>query len=348
MGQEPLPFLSDDVARAKKRTETIRIFGMAIAMCLILSLNARHPLQIMPRMVLFDAVPFGLLILFVRRVVPTIQFKSFGRAVVFRSLTYTLVFAAAIELAAISVPNGWSINEMFLKHPSVLAITLVLCYSWVLIVTSIRGVSKKLGRGEFWNWIRGYYFSPKEEERIFMFLDIRGSTELAEKLGDLRFSRLVRDFFDDLTGPIVETRATVSHYIGDEAVLTWWPKDGLNEGRCIQCFFRMQAVIDKRRSHYMDEYGMVPGFKAGAHIGRVVATEVGQVKSEIVFHGDVLNTTARVQAACSEHGVDFLITEALSSRLPEVSWLELEPIGEVVLKGKSEPVALLSASVRTK
>jgi adenylate cyclase len=37
--------------------------------------------------------------------------------------------------------------------------------------------------------------------------------------------------------------------------------------------------------------------KAGAHVGRVVATEVGTIKSEIVFHGDVVNTTARVQEA---------------------------------------------------
>jgi len=237
---------------------------------------------------------------------------------------------------------------MFARHPSVLVMALVMGFFWVLVITGIRGVLKKLGSGEIWNWIRGYYFSPKQEERIFMFLDMRNSTELAEKLGDLKFSQLVRDFFDDLTGPIVETRATVSHYIGDEAVLTWWPKDGLAEGRCLQCFFRMQAIIDRRRPYYVGEYGIVPNFKAGAHIGSVVATEVGQVKSEIVFHGDVLNTTARVQAACSEHGVDFLITEALASRLPETSWLELQPIGDVALKGKSEPVTLLSASVRSK
>ena len=218
----------------------------------------------------------------------------------------------------------------------------------MLIVTSIRGVSRKLGPGAFWNWIRGYYYTPKEEERIFMFLDMRRSTELAEQLGDLRFSKLVRDFFDDLTGPIIETRAEVSHYIGDEAVLTWWPKRGLPEARCLQCFFRMELAIQKRRDYYLKEYGLVPEFKAGAHIGDVVATEVGTLKSEIVFHGDVLNTTARVQGACSEFGADLLLTEALAKRLPQTPWLDLQPIGGVALKGKTDKVQLLSASVKTK
>src|SRR5260221_414117 len=79
------------------------------------------------------------------------------------------------------------------------------------------------------------------------------------------------------TAPIVETRAEVSHYIGDEAVLTWWPKHGLPDARCLQCVFRMKAVLNKRRDYYMKEYGLVPEFKASAHIGRVVATEVGQI-----------------------------------------------------------------------
>jgi adenylate cyclase len=110
----------------------------------------------------------------------------------------------------------------------------------------------------------------------------------------------------------------------------------------------MEVGIQRRRDYYLHEYGLVPEFKAGAHIGNVVATEVGKIKSEIVFHGDVLNTTARVQQACTEFGSQLLITDALANRLPSVPWLDLQPIGGVALKGKSEKVQLLSASVRTK
>jgi adenylate cyclase len=268
--------------------------------------------------------------------------------VLFRAAAYAFIFSSASALVFLTAASHKDILQEVGSRASLLVVLLSVSYIWLIFVLLFRGVSRKFGPGAFWNWIRGYYYTPKEEERIFMFLDMRSSTMLAEKLGDMKFSKLVRDFFEDLTGPIVETRAEVSHYVGDEAVLTWWPRKGLPEARCIQCFFRMQLVIAKRSDYYMKEYGVVPEFKAGAHIGRVVATEVGSIKSEIVFHGDVLNTTARVQNACSEFDADFLLTEALASRLPKAAWLELQPIGAVALKGKSEKVQLLAARANVK
>jgi adenylate cyclase len=342
-----LPFLTDTVAKAKKRREALRIFALAVASSIIAALSTHQAAQI-PRFVVIEGIPFGLILVITRMLIPLVKMRSVGWMILFRATAYTILFILAIALSlAVFSPPGKFV-QVVVENRRVIYVVLGISYFWMIIVLGTRGVARKLGSSAFWNWIRGYYFTPKEEERIFMFLDMRRSTELAETLGDMKFSKLVRDFFEDLTGPIVETRAEVSHYIGDEAVLTWWPKKGLPEARCLQCFFRMQAVIAKRHDYYKKEYGVVPEFKAGAHIGRVVATEVGQIKSEIVYHGDVLNTTARVQGACGEFGADFLITEALAQRIPATYWLDLQPIGGVALKGKSEKVNLLSATVKTK
>jgi class 3 adenylate cyclase len=338
------PFLTDDVAKAKKKREIIRIFVLSLLSCTFAGLSGAHPARDVSRAVLFDGVPFALLLVTARHLVPLVKLRSIGWMILFRGTAYTFVFASMVFLIFLTLMPGRDLSEGIPIIRTVLA-TSYLC---VLLALATRGVARKLGPGAFKNWIRGYYYTPKEEERIFMFLDMRRSTELAESLGDMKFSKLVQDFFDDLTGPIIETCAEVSHYIGDEAVLTWWPKQGLPEARCLQCFFRMQLIIDRRRAYYLQEYGIVPEFKAGAHIGNVVATEVGKIKSEIVFHGDVLNTTARVQGACSEFGSDLLITEALAKRLPSMPWLDLQQIGGVALKGKSEKVQLLSATVRSK
>ena len=342
------PFLTETVAKAKRKRELLRIFAMCIAMCFLVANASGATLPEASKFAFVDGSCFAFLVYLIRRVVPEIKFPSFGIALIFRSIAYTLVFVMALGLVTITVKNGGEMLQFFERRPWVFWSALIYFYLQALIVTGIRGIFRKLGPGAFWNWIRGYYYTPKTEERIFMFLDMRRSTELAEQLGDVKFSELVRDFFDDLTGPIIETRAEVSHYIGDEAVITWWPKRGLASANCIQIFFRMQVAIDRRKDHYVKEYGLVPEFKAGAHIGNVVATEVGKLKSEIVFHGDVLNTTARVQAACSTYGADFLITEALASRLPKMTWLQMSPIGDVLLKGKTEKIQLLSASLTTK
>ena len=348
MVPKPHPFSTDDVAKANKRLGVLRVFAVSIAACLTIGFANHASGATLLRLIFLDGIPYGCFLILVRRVIPNVRMQSFGLSLLFRSFVYTIVFIVAIILMIVSLHMSEQVVAQIGRSKEFIAITLILFYIWVLIVTAVRGVSSKLGPSAFRNWIRGYYFTPKEEERIFMFLDMRHSTQLAEQLGDLKFSKLVRDFFEDLTDPILESLAEVSHYIGDEAVLTWWPKTGLPDARCLQCFFRMQLAIDRRRAYYMREYGLVPEFKAGAHIGRVVATEVGKIKSEIVFHGDVLNTTARVQGACAEFGVDLLITEALAKRLPETSWLDLSPIGGVSLKGKSEKVDLVSARVRSK
>jgi len=343
------PFLTESVAKSRKRREFVRALLVGLFACVFVTMTSHGGLYMFGRAALFYALPFALILFFVRQVLPNIRMPNVGMLILFRSVVYTLVFFSAIALMAFTLISGSQpMLKLLTTRKDILFGMLAVCYVQVLIITAIRGMSRKIGPGAFFNWIRGYYYTPKEEERVFMFLDMRRSTELAESLGDFKFSKLVRDFFDDLTGPIIETRAEVSHYIGDEAVLTWWPKNGLPDARCLQIFFRMELAIQKRRDYYLKEYGLVPEFKAGAHIGNVVATEVGKIKSEIVFHGDVLNTTARVQGACGEFGSTLLITEALASRLPQVSWLELQPIGAVALKGKSEKVQLLSAGVRSK
>lgn len=202
--------------------------------------------------------------------------------------------------------------------------------------------SRKLGPGVLWNWMTGKYYRPREEELVFMFLDMKDSTTIAEKLGALKFSALVRDFFRDISYPLRDSKGRISHYIGDEAVIYWKPKDAVRAGGCIAFFFAFRKVLRGRAEYYMKAYGLVPEFKAGVHIGPVVATEVGDVKSEIVFHGDVLNTTARIESMCNETGSPLLVSRTLADRLTLPSGVSLSPLGAVRLKGKADEVDLVS------
>jgi adenylate cyclase len=205
--------------------------------------------------------------------------------------------------------------------------------------------AKKLGPGVLWHWITGRYYTPREEEMIFMFLDMRDSTGHAERLGTLRFSALVRDVFRDLTYPVMETRAQISHFIGDEAVIFWRPKDGVKNANCIQIFFRFQNALAERGSYYRTTYGFIPEFKAGVHIGPVVATEVGEIKSEIVFHGDTLNTAARIQGMCNELG-SLLISEELADQIVIPFDRSLCRLGPIPLKGKTEELSVCSIELK--
>jgi len=206
-------------------------------------------------------------------------------------------------------------------------------------------LGKKLGPGVLTNWITGKYYTPREEELVFMFVDMKDSTMLAEKLGAIKFSSLIRDFFQDMTVPLLESRARVSHYIGDEAVIYWKPEDAIKPKGCIEFFKSFEEMIQDRAAYYQASYGLVPEFKAGMHIGPVVATEVGEVKSEIVFHGDVLNTTARIQSMCGELGHKLLASRNLASKLTLPKGAVMSALGPVHLKGKAEEMELVGIEV---
>ena len=68
---------------------------------------------------------------------------------------------------------------------------------------------------------------------------------------------------------------------------------------------RFKSNNFQRREYYEQEYGVYPEFKAGLHGGALMVAEVGSVKKELAYHGDVINTSARIQAECNKHNVSF-------------------------------------------
>ena len=192
-----------------------------------------------------------------------------------------------------------------------------------------------------WNFIRlisGVYHQPKEVAKVFLFVDLRDSTTIAEKLTNEAYSNFIKDFFFYISDAITQYGGEVYQYVGDEIVINWPAKR--NDLRSIRCFFKMKEIIYERQDYFMQKYGVIPEFKAGLHYGNVIVTEVGKIKKEIVYHGDVMNTTSRIEGKCNELEQELLASSsAVDFILPEPSFLVVEK-GEIELKGKSSQLAL--------
>lgn len=186
----------------------------------------------------------------------------------------------------------------------------------------------------------GRYHRPKQELRIFMFLDMRSSTAIAEDLGHVRYFQLLNELFTDITDPIVFSRGEIYQYVGDEISVSWPLRRGLNKQRCIRCFRDIRAKLRQREGHYRARYGIAPAFKAGFHYGEVTTGEVGLVKRERIFSGDVVNTAARIQNTCNEHGVDNLMSKELLDLLLTKGPLPVREIGSIALKGRRAAISL--------
>jgi adenylate cyclase len=221
----------------------------------------------------------------------------------------------------------------------------VLFYLFVCFnVTFLYQMIQKMGRRVFWNFVRGKYHQPHEEDRIFLFLDLKGSTRLAEQLGHHQFSRFLSDCFHDLTIPLLETEAEVYQYVGDEVVITWLTPAGIRSANCLECFYKVKEKLHQRQAYYLANYGAVPTFKGGMHAGRVVATQVGDLKSEVVYHGDVLNTASRIQEQCNRLGQELLLSGELSQLLSSAKGTSypFTEVDHLRLRGKQDELTLVT------
>jgi len=229
----------------------------------------------------------------------------------------------------------------FLKDTS--HIKALLAWSFVVFMTQLLlQVNSKFGQADFWNIISGKYNRPKEEKRIFMFVDLNSSTTIAEKLGDENYHSLLKDFFADITPAILENKGSIYQYVGDEVVVAWNYEDGKENIQCIRCFFDMKFQIKKKQGKYLKQYGLVPSFKAGMHCGRVVAGEVGIIKRDITYSGDVLNTTSRILNKCNEYEVEIIASADLLTEMNLLKVFISKPLGAIKLKGKNKEVFLNS------
>lgn len=267
-------------------------------------------------------------------------FWSYSLVYFIVSLISSLFFHSSLFNQSISDPKLW---QFVLTH--ILDIeNLVNFLLWLVILIGtlvILQVNDKYGPGVFASYLLGRYFHPKKEERIFMFLDLRSSTSIAEKLGEERYFNFIKEVFQHATPSILYSKGEIYQYVGDEIVISWKTHKGTENANCIQCFFDIQSSMDKKSDYYNEKYGVVPEFKAGLHYGNVMAGEIGLVKREIAFSGDVLNTTSRIQSKCNALGVNILLSKFLLDKLnlrPDTFTPKL--MGDIVLRGKEQSLSL--------
>ena len=215
---------------------------------------------------------------------------------------------------------------------------IIIAYSLVFVLTVIftREMNIKLGHGALYNFITGRYKSPRHEKLLFMFIDLDSSVTTAEKLGDLGFHNLLNDFFFDITNPVLMSHGTIYQYVGDQVVVTWPLSNDKNADECLRAYLSCHNTVNSARDRYLRKYGVVPSFKTAIHAGEVICAEIGSVKSAIVYQGDVLNTTARLERMCSHLGEDLLISNEVFHLLSENVKKCFEQTEPLQLKGKTK------------
>jgi adenylate cyclase len=278
---------------------------------------------------------------------------SFTKKIVFKSLIYLVIVIVFLIIITFintlytldihSLSNLVSPAWAFFTDYAVIGI--ILYVASIIVITQLYAeFSQSIGVGTISNFFLGKYHHPVEEERIFMFLDMKSSTTIAENLGHVRYFNMLKEYFFDLSVAVIDYAGNIYQYAGDEMIICWKLKEGLKNNNTIECFFAMKKALEMHAEKYTNLFGVLPQFKAGVHCGMVTAGEIGSLKKEIIFTGDVLNTSARIQGLCNQYNADLLVSEDFIKLLQLPDEFMITPIGETLLKGRSNPTQLFSIS----
>lgn len=277
---------------------------------------------------------------------------SLGLIILLRIITYPILLFSIVHFMRFVILD-WLIAPFFPEASIMIEnqgnwryfAQMLLIYTAVMAggISFINQMNKKFGPGVLLPLLLGKYRKPKEQERFFMFLDLKSSTKHAEELGHLRYSEMIRDSFLDINHVLSKNNAEIYQYVGDEVVITWPVYEGVRRMSCLSFFFDVQDEFARKQDHYIKQYGFVPEFKAGLHLGIVTAVEVGEIKRDIAYHGDTINTAARIQGLCNQFNKSLLISGIVHSIFRNIEEeYKVESFGNTTLKGKGIPVELFS------
>jgi adenylate cyclase len=181
-----------------------------------------------------------------------------------------------------------------------------------------------------------------EENRFVLFVDIAGSTGLAEQLGGIAIHKLLDRTFRLLTLSVVDNRGEVLNYVGDEVIVTWPEKIGAVDCRPLRCFLGMRKDLADASAQLQREFGVVAQIRGSLHFGPVIVGEIGDVKRAIVFNGDVMNTAARLEELSRTVDGGFLASRAAMERFTSPLPFPVRDLGRLEIRGRVDGIDVVS------
>jgi len=267
------------------------------------------------------------------------------------SFTTNLAIRSAIYAAIILPTQYFELGAILIGQPFVPSATglwsgIIFAVVFLAVINLVLGISNIIGPRTFLNFVIGRYHTPVEENRFVLFVDIAGSTGLAERLGGVAIHRLLDHTFRLLTLSVVDYRGEVLNYVGDEVIVTWLERDGAVDCRPLRCFMAMRDELSRASGPLEREFGASPRIRGSLHFGPVIVGEIGDVKRAIVFNGDVMNTAARLEELSRQVDGGFLASRAAMERFSSAPPFAVHDLGRLAIRGRADGIDVVGIGVK--
>ena len=256
------------------------------------------------------------------------------RSIFIYILVVIFLYLAALHITHLVLGRLDDLPVVYRRLPYGIAFFTAFSIPGILVIR----VAHFIGLRTLLDLLVGTYHRPIQERKVLLFLDINGSTALAERLGALTMRAFVRKFLSDLSQPIVDHGGEVYLYKGDGLIAVWRWDDAIRGDAILRAVDAMFAVIASEREGYQRAFGAAPAFRIGIHGGDVIVSEQGDAKRSIGIYGDAINIAARMEEAARAHHVGCVISEVVAAALSDRS--RLRPLGSEQVKGISAPIPI--------
>ena len=318
--------MSDDVQyhRYSIWTRELFMFLVSIVMAYIFVYRFKKLLRGFPLWINFLAKSFILLV------------SAFILTIIIQLFNSIFILGESPSVAFYEIEN-YALYKTWLIQKIVYWISIFFVTQLILII------NEKYSPGVFLDILTGKYIHPKIENRIVMFIDLKNSTPIAEKLGHSVYFEFIREFIYRISLAIIEFEGIIYQYVGDEIVCSWKNSEK-NTIKCLDTVIQSRKNIQKDSVYFKRKYGIVPEFRVGINVGEVTIGEIGVMKKDLAMSGDTMNTTARIRSACNELNHHFIVSKEFVEASALKGW-QTESLGLIDLKGKDRSIELFSLKI---
>ncbi|WP_152058600.1 CHASE2 domain-containing protein [Aliarcobacter butzleri] len=184
-------------------------------------------------------------------------------------------------------------------------------------------------------------FSAKSKEVTIFFSDIRGFTNISEKLDAKELISFLNRYMQPMSEIIIKYQGTIDKFIGD-AIMAYWnaPIDIKNHcDLALKASLEQLEVLEKLNIELQKENLPKIDIGIGLNTGTVIVGEMGSsLRSDYTVIGDTINLGSRVESLCKYYDSKLNVSNFTKDKLQEkyiFRFLDL-----VKVKGKNEPVEI--------
>lgn len=185
-----------------------------------------------------------------------------------------------------------------------------------------------------------YTMQAESRELTVMFCDMRGFTQLSEKMEPAQLQALLNTVFSRLTQVVRAHRGTIDKYMGD-CIMAFWgapvPTDA-HATLAVQAGLAMVDALNELNHEHAAKGWPQVGVGIGLNTGVMFVGDMGSdIRRSYTVMGDAVNLASRLEGLTRHYGVDWVVSETTRQQASAFAWQELDTVS---VKGKENPVTV--------